>query len=183
MRPPVLRTERLVLRRPRLDDGEAAVPLLNDRQIATFIPLIPSPYSRRHWTTWVRKNSGGPVERPEGLSFPMVIERDGRMVGMIGLRWDAKDRSANIGYWIGRPYRRQGLATGAARRVTEYAFRDLKAERVWATVLGGNTGSPKVLKRCGMRLEGVLRSHLAHRGRRFDLEYYSVLRSEWRRRR
>jgi len=108
---------------------------------------------------------------------------EGRLVGMIGLRWDEKNRAANIGYWVGRPYRRKGIATEAARGLTEYAFKDLNAERVWATVLRGNRGSPEVLKSCGMRLEGALRSHQVHRGRRFDIEYYGVLRSEWRKRR
>jgi RimJ/RimL family protein N-acetyltransferase len=159
------------------------VPFLNDRDIARYIPLIPQPYARRDWQRWIRKNSGPPVRRPEGLSFPMAIEMDGRMVGMIGLRWDAKDRAANIGYWVGRPYRREGIATEASRAVTNYAFRKLRAEKVWATVLAGNPASPKVLARCGMRHEGTLRSHGVIRGRRYDVAYYSVLRSEWRRRR
>lgn len=176
-----IRTERLLLRKPRQDDIEAAVPLLRDPEVARFIPLIPSPYHRRDWTKFIRMNRGRPQERPEGLSFPFVIERDGRMVGMVGMRWDAKDRAANIGYWIGKPYRRQGIATEAARGLTEYAFRALRAERVWATVLKGNAGSPKVLKACGMRYEGTLREHEMHRGKRVSLEYYSVLREERRR--
>jgi RimJ/RimL family protein N-acetyltransferase len=158
------------------------VPLLDDPTVAAFIPLIPSPYSRRHWLAYVRKHERGPDRRPEGLSFPFVIEMQGRPVGMVGMRWDAKDRAANIGYWIGKPYRRQGIATEAARGLAAYAFRELRAERVWATVLKGNRGSLRVLEHCGMRLEGVLRSHQVHRGRRFDVEYYSVLRIEWRRR-
>ena len=181
MRPYPLRTERLLLRKPRLDDADAAVALLQDDTIARFIPILPSPYRRRNWTTWVAKNSGRPVVRPEGLSFPFVIEMDGRMVGMIGLRWDAKDRAGNIGYWVGKPYRKQGIATEAAVALTAYAFRTLGAERVWATVLKGNKGSPKVLKACGMRLEGTLREHSVHRGKRISEEHYSVLREEWRR--
>jgi ribosomal-protein-alanine N-acetyltransferase len=177
-----VRTKRLVLRKPRLGDINEAVPLIKDRDIARFIPLIPHPYHHRDWTKFIRLNRR-PVKRPEGLSFPFVIEMDGRMVGMVGMRWDAKDRGANIGYWIGRPYRRQGIATEAARGLTQYAFEELKAERVWATVLAGNTGSPKVLKACGMRYEGTLREHIVHRGKRVDLQYFGVTRSEWKRRR
>jgi [ribosomal protein S5]-alanine N-acetyltransferase len=178
-----VRTKRLLLRKPRQDDIAEAVPLLNDREVARFIPLIPSPYHRRDWSKFIRLNRGRPQKRPEGLSFPFVIEMDGRMVGMVGLRWDAKDRGANIGYWIGRRYRRQGIATEAARGLAGYAFDKLRAERVWATVLAGNAGSPRVLKACGMRYEGTLREHQIHRGKRVDVEYYSVLRSEWKRRR
>jgi RimJ/RimL family protein N-acetyltransferase len=183
MRISPIRTKRLVLRRPRRDDAGAAIPLLNDRAIARFIPLIPSPYRRRDWLSFIRKNSGKPEKRPEGLSYPFVIEMDGRMIGMIGMRWDAKDSAANIGYWVGRPYRRKGIATEAAQGLTDHAFGKLRAEKVWATVLKGNAGSPKVLKACGMRYEGTLRSHQVHRGRRVDVEHYSVLRSEWKRRR
>jgi ribosomal-protein-alanine N-acetyltransferase len=178
-----VRTERLLLRRPRLDDIDAAVPLLKDREVGRFIPIIPFPYRRRDWTKFIRMNRGRPAKRPEGLSFPFVIEMDGRMVGMVGMRWDAKDRGANIGYWVGRAFRRQGIATEGARGLTRYAFEKLKAERVWATVLAGNAGSPKVLKACGMRYEGTLREHQVHRGKRVDIEYYGVIRSEWKRRR
>ena len=175
-----IRTERLLLRKPRIGDADEAVPLLQDDAIARWIPIMPSPYRRRNWTTWIRKNSGRPVMRPEGLSFPFLIEMEGRMVGMIGMRWDAKDCAANIGYWIGKPFRRQGIATEAAVALTAYAFRALRAEKVWATVVKGNAGSPKVLKACRMRYEGTLREHQVHRGRRIDMEYYSVLRQEWR---
>ena len=182
MNPYPIRTERLLLRRPRLDDAKAAVALLQDDTIGRWIPVLPSPYRTRNWTTWVRANTKPkPVERPEGLSFPFVIEMDGRMVGMVGMRWDAKDRSANIGYWVGKAFRGRGIATEAAVAVTAYAFRELRAEKVWATVLKGNKGSPRVLKACGMRLEGTLREHGVHRGRRYDEEHYGVLRDEWRR--
>jgi 8-oxo-dGTP diphosphatase len=183
LRIPPIRTERLLLRRPRLSDADAMVPLLDDRSVSAFIPLIPSPYGRKDWLKFLRKQRAGPERRPEGLGFPFVIELDRHQVGMVGMRWDAKNRSANIGYWIGKTYRRQGIATEAARGVTAYAFKELGAESVWATVLSGNRGSPKVLQNCKMRLQGVLRRHELHSGRRFDVEYYSVLRSEWKRRR
>lgn len=156
--------------------------LLQDDAVAQWIPIMPSPYRKRNWTTWVRANTKArPVQRPEGLSYPFVIEMHGRMVGMIGMRWDAKDKAANIGYWIGKPFRKQGIATEAAVGLTAYAFRAMGAEKVWATVLKGNKGSPKVLKACGMQLEGTLREHAIHRGRRISEEHYSVLREEWRR--
>lgn len=182
MRIPPIRTERLLLRPPRLSDADAVVPLMQDPAIPAFT-LVPSPYTRRHWTSWVKKQQKGPEKRPEGLSFPFVIERDGALVAMVGVRWDAKDRSANLGYWVGKPYRRQGIATEAAQAICDYAFSKLGAERAWATVFSGNRGSPEVLKNCGMRFEGTLRSHQVHRGRRVDVEYYSVLRSEWKGRR
>lgn len=179
---PLLRTPRLLLRRPRLIDAGEMVPLLNDREVARYIPLIPQPYTRRHWAAWMRKHAHGPERRPEGLSYPFTIEMGGRIVGNIGYRWDAHDRAANIGYIVGRPFRRRGIATEAARAITDHAFRNLKAERVWATVCEGNRGSPKVLEACGMSLEGTLRKHQVHRGRRVDVHHYSVLRSEWERR-
>ncbi len=179
---PLLHTPRLLLRRPLLSDADEMVPLLNDREVVRFIPIIPSPYQHRHWAAWMRKHAHGPERRPEGLSYPFTIEMGGRVVGNIGYRWDAKDRAANIGYIVGRPFRRQGIATEAARAITNHAFRTLKAERVWATVCEGNRGSPKVLEACGMSFEGTLRKHRVHLGRRVDELHFSVLRSEWKRR-
>ena len=86
MNPYPVRTERLLLRKPRLNDIDQAVPLIRDPDIPRFIPLIPSPYRRRDWTKFIRLHRGRPPKRPEGLSFPFVIEEDGRMVGMVGTR-------------------------------------------------------------------------------------------------
>src|SRR3972149_3261722 len=93
---PLLHTPRLVLRRPRLSAAAEMVPLLNDREVARFIPLIPQPYTRRDWAAWMRKHARGPERRPEGLSYPFTIEMGGRIIGNIGYRRGAQDR-AEIG--------------------------------------------------------------------------------------
>lgn len=44
----------------------------------------------------------------------------------------------------------------------------------------GNTGSSAVARRLGMTKEGVLRDYRLHRGKRSDIEIWSVLAPEWR---
>jgi len=178
-----IRTERLLLRRPCMSDADGFVKYFQDRQITHFIPLIPVPYKRKHAVAWLRLVSRGPQKRPEGLSYPLTIEMDGEMVGGIGMRWEADDKTANIGYWIAAPFRGQGLATEAARAVTSFAFSTLGAQKVWATADADNAASHRVLNHCAMRREGTLRNHTVWRGVRRDVCYYGVLRKEWERRR
>ena len=180
MRLPVLRTKRLVLRRPRLSDAEDLVALLNDKAVRAFIPDMPAPYERRDALQWLRRAQGPPRPTPTGPSHPRHIEMDGRMVGGISLRWNAPNKSGDIGYWIGRPYRGQGIATEAARALVDHAFSSLGAQRLWAMAVVENQASREVLESCGMRLEGIQRSHQIIGRRRVDLAIYAILRSDRR---
>jgi RimJ/RimL family protein N-acetyltransferase len=47
-------------------------------------------------------------------------------------------------------------------------------------VKAGNLASIAVARRLGMTRDGVLREAMLHRGKRFDLEVWSVLAPQWR---
>jgi [ribosomal protein S5]-alanine N-acetyltransferase len=55
---------------------------------------------------------------------------DRKLVGAIGLGLEPDHARAQLGYWIGRPYWRQGYATEAAREVVRFAFEELGLERI-----------------------------------------------------
>ncbi|TWT87344.1 ribosomal-protein-L7/L12-serine acetyltransferase [Pseudobythopirellula maris] len=65
---------------------------------------------------------------------------------------------AELGYVISRRQWGRGVATEAARAVIAEAWRHPTIWRVSATCNVRNAGSARVLEKCGMRLEGTLRS-------------------------
>lgn len=110
-------------------------------------------------------------------------ERDtGAVLGSVGLHAiDCTPDGAHygLGYFI-RPDRwNLGYATEAARAALDFIFEG-NAWRVSASCLAENIGSRRVLEKCGMKQEGLLKAHTWHEGQWKDCAVYRILRSEWR---
>ena len=88
-------------------------------------------------------------------TYAMVLKETGRAVGSIGLKFRENsdlplhDNEAELGYWLGVPYWGQGLTTEAAIFLRDYAFRDMKLEKLWCGYYEGNERSWRVQEKCG----------------------------------
>ena len=71
------------------------------------------------------------------------------------------------------------LVKAGDRLVIAQVFSATLAERIQASVFAENQRSRQVALKLGLTLDGVLRSALCWRGRRWDEAVYSILRSEW----
>lgn len=60
-------------------------------------------------------------------------------------------RSAEIGFWIGRPYWGRGIATRAVRRLVTYARQGSSLNRLTAKTRDANTRAESVLMKCGFQ--------------------------------
>jgi RimJ/RimL family protein N-acetyltransferase len=149
-RPPVLETQRLLLRAPRLDDVPALVPLINDRRVAENLSRAPHPYSYKDAETFI---SGANLADDE-VAF-LVTLRDGTLVGACGVGTLA-GASPEIGYWFGVAHWGRGYATEAARAVIAYAFDELGHETLEAGARVTNPASRRVLEKCGYEWTGVV---------------------------
>ena len=147
---PVLETERLVLRAPRLEDANAVAALANDRRIAENTARIPHPYRVADAREWI------------GVANMQAGERDLRdrrsrtaaVIGACGL--DAARRDLpEIGYWLGVPYWGRGYATEAVRALIDHAFDELGHDALVAGARVSNPASRRVLEKCGFQWTGV----------------------------
>ena len=106
---PVLETERLVLRAPRIEDAKTVAALANDRRVAENTLRIPHPYTFADAMQWISAANTRPGERT------FVILREDDVVGACG--FDLREGpEPELGYWIGAPYWSQDYATEAATR-------------------------------------------------------------------
>lgn len=88
-------------------------------------------------------------------------------------------RHWNVGYWISRPYRGQGLATRAVIAATRWAFEDRpEVSRISLYTLPGNAASQVVAERAGFQREGTLRNWANVRGHDLDWVMFSLLRED-----
>lgn len=145
---PVLETERLVLRAPRLEDAKAVALLANDRRIAENTARIPHPYGVSEAESFFAS-----VNQPDG-EMAFLITREGVVLGACGIAMPERE-APEIGYWLGVPFWGHGYATEAVRAVIDHAFADHDFEALQAGARVTNPASRRVLEKCGFQWTGV----------------------------
>jgi RimJ/RimL family protein N-acetyltransferase len=118
-----------------------------------------------------------------GYSWWAFVERaSGEVVGagcIQNLRRDGAHPDPacplEVGWRLRRDRWHQGLAIEAAIAMTDFAFKGLHAEALYAVCNPENSASEAVMKRLGMRYRGVEKWYAA------ELTTYEVTRPEWQR--
>lgn len=163
---PELRTERLLLRDFTADDAEAVHAYASDPQVCRFVEWGPNTLEQTHAFLREVVAEATTEDRP---SRTWAVTADGAVLGACSLTvTSVGHRRGEVGYVLARSAWGRGYATEAASAVLGFARAGLGLERVEATCRPANTASAAVLRRIGMRQEGLLRSHLVIRGRRED---------------
>ena len=82
--------------------------------------------------------------------------------------------------WYGKAFQKTGLNQNCKYLLLQYAFDNLKAERVEFKTDERNLASRKAIEKIGGQFEGILRRHtLMSDGFRRNTICYSILKSEW----
>ncbi len=145
---PVLETERLVLRAPRLEDAKAVALLANDKRIAENTRRIPHPYSRADADDFISA-----VNVPGGEMTYLITKPNGAILGACGI--SNQDGGPDVGYWLGVKYWSQGFATEAVRALIDLAFTELGHDALQAGARVTNPASRRILEKCGFQWTGV----------------------------
>jgi ribosomal-protein-alanine N-acetyltransferase len=177
--PEELETTRLVLRRPTVDDAEAA-----------FLSYASEPEVTRY-LSWSAHMS--PAQTREHFQQAIdawdlrmghrmwVIERkeDGALVGTIGCT--VHFHRVEIGFALGSRFWGKGYMPEAMKRVCQVAFEDDRIARVQALCDEENTRSARVMQKAGMQYEGRLRQYGHHPNRSDiprDCVMYAIVRGD-----
>jgi ribosomal-protein-serine acetyltransferase len=106
---------------------------------------------------------------------------DSTLVGGVLFRtMDVPHGTAEAGCWLEPSAVGKGLVTRACRVIIDWAIEQRGIHRVEWLVAAENAASIAVAERLGMTKEGVRRESFPHRGKRHDVEIWSVLAPEWR---
>lgn len=110
------------------------------------------------------------------VHFAIVRSASDALVGSVGFHaLSLVNRSAELSYDLSPAVQRQGLATLAARRAIEWMVTCRGFNRIQALAIVDNRRSTRVMERCGMRHEGVMRQFRNVRGDLRDYHLYAVL--------
>lgn len=175
---PVLETPSLVLRPMLLSDAREIFAYASDPEVARYVLWDPhrSLAETRSYIRYIRSlyRSGLPS------SWAVVFRQTGQVIGSIGFMWASEEnRSAEVGYSFSRAFWNRGLATEALSAVLNSAFTALNLNRIEAQRDIRNPASGRVMEKCGMRQEGVLRGRLLNKGEFIDVALCAILRSDW----
>lgn len=104
---------------------------------------------------------------------------DMEFAGLIGFKdTDWVNHKTEIGYWLIEKLQGKGIMTGCVEKMISYAFKKLRLNRIQIKVAVGNIKSAAIPKRLGLKFEGVERQGERHNNKFFDLEVYSLTRSD-----
>lgn len=113
-------------------------------------------------------------------SWVVSLRETGLVIGTIGFVWYSTDNNAaELGYSFSREYWNQGYATQALHAVIDCLFSSLPLNRLEAQHDVRNPASGRVMQKCGLTQEGVLRGRIMNKGEYIDTALYSILRSDW----
>jgi RimJ/RimL family protein N-acetyltransferase len=159
-----MRTERLVLSIPTLDDADRVVEYCQDPLFVEYL-TTPTPYRRKDADHFL--GTIVPTGWELGREFIWALRDDegGPLLGVVGLhRRRATDpESLDVGYWLGAPHRGRGLMAEAVRVASDWALGSgLSTTIHWECAIG-NYASAHTAQAAGFRFTGVGPSQVAAR--------------------
>ena len=171
----------ITLRKPHLDDTQAVFDGCQDPLIPRFT-AISTDYSMAHALDYVQRTDASVRTQRE---LPFVIEYgngdDRVFAGTISFHsLSVKNSVGELGYWMTSSMRGKGIATTAARMLTDYGFATIGFKRIEGLVDRENVASLKLLESAGYQREGLLRNKITRDdGRQVDMYIYAALPEDW----
>ncbi|WP_170350326.1 GNAT family N-acetyltransferase [Ruegeria atlantica] len=141
---PVLKTRRLVLRAPTLDDLPVWTSICKESFGDT---------NQDAWTEFSYYTSGW-LLHGHGL-FTVTLKEDAQVIGFVilGLEWD--DQEPELGYLFRADHRLQGYATEACSAVRDFGFDLLGSGQFVSYVSASNARSNALAQRLGASRDAV----------------------------
>lgn len=137
------------------------------------------PRSSKSIKEWLEKELG--TGNPQLFMFAIRRLEDDQLIGEIdldGVLWTHGDAFVGIGLGE-REYWGMGYGTDAMRVILKYAFTELNLYRLSLNVFDYNPRARRSYGKAGFKEEGSCREFLLRDGKRYDLIFMGILRSEW----
>jgi [ribosomal protein S5]-alanine N-acetyltransferase len=148
-------TPRLVLRHFTSDDLNDLTPILADAEVMRYsLSGVKTRSQTKDFINWMldlyqKKNLG---------LYALIQQKDRQLIGYCGLlEWDFEGiEEVEIGYRLARKYWGRGLATEAAIAVRDYAWNELKIDKLICLIESENIRSIRVAEKLGMNYEKTM---------------------------
>lgn len=178
--PPVLETERLLLRPITSADATAVFLYASNPNVAKYTLWdAHQTIEDSHLFVDSYRLSRYANREPDPLGIILKSDPIAMVIGSVGAYWVSKPHGVmEMGYTISEPFWGRGIAKEASTALIEYVFHNYPVHRLQARTLDGNVQSERVLQKLGFAFEGLSRSAIVHSNYRWDVKLWSFLRSD-----
>ena len=136
----------VTLRKWQESDKNSLAYYANNEKISDCVRnTFPYPYTIEDAEFFIRLARHAHSDR----EWMLAIDVDGEAIGGITLNFgnDIHERTAELGYWVGEPHWKKGIATEAVRQICQLAFDQTEIVRIQAEVFANNPASIQVLQK------------------------------------
>jgi RimJ/RimL family protein N-acetyltransferase len=169
----MLETDRLIHRKFTLADLPALIEQRADPDVNRYLGG-----AERHTPEFVEKRLRFYLDCYEKFGFgscALVLKETGEFIGASGLQPLEDTGEIEVGYSLIKKYWGQGIGYETARGWLDYGFNQVGLERIVAVAEPENTGSWRIMEKCGMRYEKTE----THYG--IECVFYAISKEEFER--
>lgn len=178
-----LETKRLVLRQVRSKDLHDLVENINNIKVSQWLLAVPYPYSMKDAKLYLQHcKERWRLKEKNNYPFVIALKSNDRVIGGCGIHDVNKGQgTAEVGYWLGEGYWRQGYGSEALDAMLKFIFKELNLRRCQTPIFAGNPSSGKLLEKFGFKREGYKRKAAVSKatGKIHDEIIYGLLKEEW----
>ena len=175
-----IETERLILRRFKMEDAEAMYKnWTSDKEVTKFLTW--PAHSSVEVTKAILQDWVNNYENDDFYNWAITLKENGdEPIGSIG-SVDKNERvnMVHIGYCIGNKWWNKGVTSEALKALIKYYFEEVGVNRVEARHDPNNPNSGKVMMKCGMKYEGTIRQADINNQGICDYSMYGILAKEY----
>ncbi|WP_288222212.1 GNAT family N-acetyltransferase [uncultured Clostridium sp.] len=176
----IIETERLILRRFKMEDAEAMYKnWASDSEVTKFLTW--PPHSSVEVTKVILKEWLDSYNDDSFYQWAIVLKENGdEPIGSISVvDKNKKVNMVHIGYCIGRKWWNTGVTSEALKALIHYFIKEAGVNRVESRHDPNNPNSGKVMMKCGMKYEGTMRQADINNQGICDYSMYGILAKEY----
>lgn len=175
---PVIHTERLILRKILVSDYKDMYEYSCSDEVTQFLAWNKHPCIEhtQQYTEYLQSR----YKIGDYYDWAIEHKQSGKMIGTCGFtRFDYANNCAEIGYVLNRDFWGHNYCFEAVSKVIEFGFEVLKLNRIEARFIKDNYQSMRVMEKCGMKMEGILRGAAYIKNKYCDIGVCAILKEDF----
>ena len=159
-----------------MDDIEELVVLKNNKKASRLLGGNTPIYTVESLKKWVEYHN----RNKEEVLLVIYDEDVQKLIGHVGLyKIDTYSKKAEYGILLADDNSRgKGYGTICTKTMVDFAFDVLNLHKIYAEIITDNIASQAMFKKCGFKVDGILRDDNLKDGRYHDVLIMSILENE-----
>lgn len=106
----------------------------------------------------------------------ITLKENEAIIGSINLNVNLKNDSVEFNYVIDNRYSNKGYMTEALKRIERFCFDEMNINRFQGGCCVENTASKRVMEKCNMQCEGILKKYIKLKDGYHDMYMFSIVK-------